>query len=119
MGAFRKADEITVSGKPGWEPGEYIKIKGVMTVGDQRKIAALQAGGTVDVDLVAMLDCMVIEWNLFGDHGPEPLNRYNIERLPTYYSDPVAEEVMKVVNKGKLADPLASMNGVKTPSLAM
>ena len=123
MGAFSSRPSVTIQGEPGWEDGEYIKIKGVMTAGDMEQVAQQhitkgkdgEAEATVSTSQVAMLECMIEDWMLFGDGGKQvPLylddrrrtkNSKAIARLPLEYTVPVLSAIDKLNQKEAVPNP--------------
>lgn len=134
MGAFSSRPSVTIQGKPGWEDGEYIKIKGIMSAGDMEQIATQvitkgkdgEAEASVKTSQVAMLECMIEDWMLFGDGGRQvPLylddkrhtkNSRAIARLPLEYMTPVLEAIDKLNQKEVLPKPDDFFGSAKEPS---
>jgi hypothetical protein len=133
MGAFSSRPDILIENKPGWDKGEYIKIKGVMTAGDSEQIARAQVSQSnpgemmVNTSQLAMLECMITDWLLLGDGGSQvPLyigedrrkNRKAIARLPMEYMLPVLEAVDALSKRDTVADPDDFFAGASAPSKA-
>lgn len=135
MGAFSSRPDIFIADQPGWDKGEYIKIKGVMTAGDIEAIAQAQvtqdsAGKNtqvVNTSQTAMLECMIVEWLLLGDGGKQvPLylgegndrrkNRRAILRLPAEYTIPVLLAVDALNKKEAVEDPDDFFGSASVPS---
>lgn len=105
MGAFTRKSAITIENQPGWEPGEYIRIKGAMTVGDSEMVAKTEfrkdGQMSVSSSQVSLLECMIEDWHLLGD-GNQPVpfklpdgqkNRRAIAKLPMEYAAPVLQAI--------------------------
>lgn len=114
MGAFSKHEPIKISGRPGWEPHEYVVIKGNFTAGDKDYVAA-KATGTASKDgknaevsipvsnTVRVMQRMIIEWHLTdGNNSLVPLTVENIAELPVSYSEPIMDAIDEIAKKGSL-----------------
>ncbi|HVC38040.1 MAG TPA: hypothetical protein VNF46_06510 [Gammaproteobacteria bacterium] len=134
MGAFSSRPDIIIENQPGWEKGEYIKIKGVLTAGDMDAVTqgssvvknesgeARVVGGS---NVTPLLEAMIIDWLLLGDQGvPVPLylnaqrhtkNRKAIAALPQEYTTPVLEAIDQLNKKDAVdADPFFAGAGAPT-----
>lgn len=134
MGAFSSKPDILIENQPGWEKGEYIKIKGVMSAGDMDAISQDSSvvkdekgtrvvGGNSTV--TSMLMTMITDWLLLGDQGVQvPLyldpqrrtkNRKAIAALPQPYTTPVLEAIDEL-NKKDAVDTEAFFAGASAPT---
>jgi hypothetical protein len=122
MGAFNSQQRppIRLENEPGWDAGEWIQVKGVVTAADIKAITTQQVSigpdgkplSISDTDMVAALQCMIEEWMLLGDNNV-PVALYDgrrkrtevIAKLPTEYMTPVMNAIGSLMNKAKVQQP--------------
>lgn len=138
MGAFNTRPPIRIENQDGWDDGESITIKGVVTAEDMQSITvqtmSADASGKVvaqnSMSMTAALECMIVDWNLFGDNkqlvplyegqGRSRHKRSNvIKELPMEYMTPVMAAIGELVNKAAVQQPenfQPSANGLSVAS---
>jgi len=123
MGAFTKRSAIRIAEAEGWEQGEYIDIKGVVTAADMEEMSVQEVKQGKDgkpqqassVSMVAALEAMIEDWLLYGDNQqPVPLyldsrrkqkNHAAIAALPMEYMAPVMAAIGELLQKAQVQQP--------------
>jgi len=135
MGAFNSQQRppITIQDQPGWDKGEWIRIKGVVTAADFKKMnkqtitqgANGKPSASSEIDEVAMMQCMIEDWVLFGDNnipvdlyeGRERRKRIEIiAKLPTEYMLPVINACTEIAGRNQVQQPQDFTNSVSEPT---
>ena len=138
MGAFKSRTCIRISGQPGWEPSEWIDVKGTVTAEDMEAITVQETSLGKDgkpqmvsrISMVAALQAMIDEWNLLGDNdtpvalytgiGRQRRKRMDIiAKLPAEYMAPVMNTIGELVQNSQVVDPLDLPTSVSEPTSAL
>ncbi len=133
MGAFNSQQRppIKIEDQPGWDKGEWIQVKGVVTAGDIKAITTQQVSigpdgkpmSVSDTDMVAALQCMIDDWMLLGDNNV-PVALYDgrrkrteiMAKLPTEYMTPVMDAIGSLMNKAKVQQPTDFTTSASDPT---
>lgn len=107
MGAFSRQSDVKIEGQPGWDAGEFVTIKGVMTAGDIELVATANGNSG---SITKMMEAMISDWNLYGDNNqlvPFKIkgnkNVRAIQQLPVHYMNPIVEAIDAVAQKNTLS----------------
>jgi len=131
MGAFKSKATVKIEAVAGWDTGEFIAIKGVVTAEDMEEMSQQSTSAGADgkqqqkstVSMVAALQRMIEDWCLFGDND-QPVALYEtfkgrrhkrldvIAKLPMAYMLPVMQAIGEIIESAQVPDSENFSSGV-------
>ena len=135
MGAFNSSQRppIKIDDQPGWDKGEWIQVKGVVTAEDFKQINVQHTTVGPDgkplvaseYDIVGAMQCMIDDWCLLGDKNV-PVALYEgrrkrieiIAKLPTEYMTPVMTAIAEIITRNQVQQPQDFTTGASEPMQA-